>query len=275
MLYIVTGATAQSIEEQENKLVILFEQLRNQKENQKTDSVNNLILRTFKKTLELENSFRYEFEKLDKISKQTSSDYKVKLYNWNIQYKDGSFKYFCLINYKINRKTYKVIELNDKSDEISKPENLVLNNKNWYGALYYAIIVKKYKGNKFYTLLGWDGNDSFTSKKLIDILTFDENDNAVFGAPILKFDNIIQKRVQFEFTEQVSMLLRYDDKIDMIVWDRLAPSSKELTGQAMYYGPSFINDGMSFEKGFWVLYKDLDLKNREENKTRKELKYGY
>ncbi len=270
----ISFTKGQSLENLENNLNNLFTELRLQKEDKNIDSVNTLILKTFRKTLATENSFNYNFEKLNKISKQISKDKKLKIYNWNLQYKDGSFKYFGFFHYKQKRNTYKIIELFDNSEEIKNPENLSLTNKNWYGALYYKIITKKYKGAKYYTLLGWDGNNLLTNKKLIETLTFTKNGNATFGIPILKFNNRTQKRIFFEFGEQVSMVLRYDEKFKMIVWDRLTPSKKELVGKPQYYGPSFVYDGLGFKKGYWLFYKDIQVKNTTAP-DKKEHKYGY
>ena len=267
--------SGQSLQEYEDKLKNLFIELRLQKTDAAIDSVNNLILPVFKRALNSEEAFSYDFEKLDNISKLISDNYKLKIYNWNVQYKNGTFKYFGFLHYKLNKTEFKVIELFDKSEEIEKPENKVLNSKNWYGAFYFKIIVKKYKGVVYYTLLGWDGNDIFTNKKLIETLSFSEEGMPTFGVPILSFKERKQNRVIFEFTEQASMLLRFDEKENMIVWDRLAPSKKELEGNPIYYGPSFIYDGLSFEKGLWIFYDDLDMKNEKEDKSEKNLKYGY
>ena len=48
--------------------------------------------------------------------------------------------------------------------------NKKLNYKNWYGCLYYDIIPIKVGKEKYYTLLGWDGNNKNTTKKIIDVV---------------------------------------------------------------------------------------------------------
>ena len=45
------------------------------------------------------------------------------------------------------------------------------------------------------------------------------------------------------------MMLRYDDKLKMIVFDHLSPSKPSYEGKYQYYGPDFSYDGLIFEKG--------------------------
>jgi len=45
-----------------------------------------------------------------------------------------------------------------------------LTADNWYGCLIYAIIEKKLSGITCYTLLGYNPENLFISKKIIDIL---------------------------------------------------------------------------------------------------------
>ena len=63
-----------------------------------------------------------------------------------------------------------LFSLTDKSADIKNPENTVGEASKWYGMLYYKIVPVKIKRKKYYTLLGWDGNDKITAKKIIDVL---------------------------------------------------------------------------------------------------------
>ena len=88
---------------------------------------------------------------------------------WNLPYDDETHKYFCYLQTFAaadkKKKTYQLFKLIDKSEEISSPENKILNKEKWFGALYYQIIPNTYKGKTYYTLLGWIGNNSLTRKK--------------------------------------------------------------------------------------------------------------
>jgi hypothetical protein len=180
---------------------------------------------------------------------------------WNIPFSDRTHQYFGFIQYKKNRRSYDFYELNDKSDEIVKPELTILNHENWYGALYYQIIANKYRGNTYYTILGADLNNMLTKKKIIEILHFNMQDLPVFGQQVFKNKSIPVNRVIFEFNAQTHMTLTYDETKEMIVFDHLSPSRPSLKGQYEFYGPDFSYDGFKFENGIWNLYSDIDVRD--------------
>ena len=110
----------------------------------------------------------------------------------------------------------------------------------------------------------------FTSKRVIDVLYFDEQGNPQFGAPI--FDNGKRKfsRIIFEYSAKVSMVMRYVPESDMIIFDHLSPSEPRYSNDYRFYGPDFSYDGFKFEKGRWLLYSDLDMRNAERPKPKKK-----
>ena len=217
-------------------------------------------------------SLKYDFEKLTKISIQTSENKKVRIITWQIQFSSGVFSYFGFIQSNANKNDILLYQLNDKSEEISNIENAVFTPEKWYGTLYYKIVTNKYKKDTYYTLLGWDGNDNLTNKKIIDVLYFDSNNNPVFGKPVFSYENKIQNRIIFEYGEQVKMLLNFDEDYKMIIWDHLAPSSPALKDKFQYYGPDFSYDGLKFNKGIWEFYPKITPKNKTDNNSGKKPK---
>ena len=147
----------------------------------------------------------------------------------------------------------------DKSDEITQPETEVLTDKNWFGALYFNIILKKHSGRKYYTLLAYDLNNLLTRKKIIDVLYFDENNMPHFGAPVFKNDEVLINRVIFEYSASVVMSLNYFKKKKMIIYDHLSPSDPSYNGQYQFYGPDLSYDAYIFKKGKWNYIADVEL----------------
>ena len=237
-------------------------------------NINNHIVSLFKEVLEDLNSFGYPFDSLKNISKLNSADGFVRIINWNMPIQNGEFQYFGFIQLlDKNKKELKLFQLNDQSKTIQNQEHAVSSEKNWYGALYYKILTTKWGKKTYYTLLGWDGNDNFTNKKLVEILYFDD-EKPVFGLPIFKAGQNIQNRLIFEYSEQAKMMLKYDEKLDIIVWDHLAPSQPNFIGQYMYYGPDLSQDGIQFIDGYWILKPNLDLRNFEKS-TGKSIKKSF
>jgi hypothetical protein len=59
------------------------------------------------------------------------------------------------------------------------------------------------------------------------------------------------------------MMLRYDLNAKMIVMDNLSPSEYFFQNDLRYYGPDSSHNGLKFEKGKWIYYKEMDLRNPE------------
>ncbi|MDQ3051111.1 MAG: hypothetical protein M3Q95_09525 [Bacteroidota bacterium] len=231
-----------------------------------TDKTRQVALAAFNPVfLDLLNqpgSFDYPFDSLPSVSKVTSADKKVRIYTWILPSReDGTYKFFGIIQ-RINPETrqMKVIGLTDLSLPTEEASVNELKADTWYGAAYYELIEKKISKKPHYFLLGWKGNDRFSTKKVIDVLTFDAWDNVTFGAPLfIDEKKLIKHRMIFEFNAQAVMLLRYEKK--MIVFDHLSPSSLAVKGQFRHYGPDFTYDGLQFKKGEWHYKTNLDLRN--------------
>lgn len=233
---------------------------------------NQELLKAFERTLSLDGAFDFAFDSLTDIARLTPPDKKLRIINWNVPYEDGTQEYFGFIQYKHvvtvkgkrkneKKETLMLYPLIDKSIDIKNPENTISDNKNWYGMLYYAIIPKKTKKQTYYTLLGWDGNDKFSKKKIIDVLTFDTRGVPRFGADIFVMPKKKTKRVIFEYAASCSMSLKYNAKKDSIVFDHLAPENPSLVGQYQYYCPDMSYDGFGFKQGKWNYGEDLNVVN--------------
>lgn len=240
-------------------LQILFEKLNFSVNDKSRDSINTLILKN------IENKFNNadfsEFKDIKNLSFLISDDKKVDIITWPVYYSDFTYKYYGFVRYnEPDFGRYIVEKLTDKSESIVNPERQILNTDNWYGAFYYKMIYKKYKKNKIYVLLGWDGNNDLTNRKIVDVFYIDENNEAAFGKEIFNSEDGIKKRLIFEYKEGISMNLSYDKKNEMIVWDHLSPSKPELKGHFEYYGPDLTFDGLLFEKGIWKYIPDVVLR---------------
>ncbi|MFH0892797.1 MAG: hypothetical protein V2A54_00030 [Bacteroidota bacterium] len=221
----------------------------------------------FFETLNCENAFSYPFDSLKMISKILSPDKKFRLLNWQYRRKDGKHCYYCFIQLK-NPKTKKVdlIELTDNSSEIDGPESRQLNAENWYGALYYQMVPVKVNGKKYYTLLGMKWNNSLSSKKVIDVLWFNDQNQPVFGESIFKYGMLPVRRIVFEFSTQASMMLRYEKKKKYIIWEHLAPTHSHLSGSFQFYGPDGSYDALKFDDGKWNYIPDANVPQTKPQK---------
>ncbi len=244
---------------QQNDFKKLFSELTYAKSDAKKDSINNIITAQVEKELKDEN---FElFSELKNLSFLLSKDKRFAIVTWAVLYADFRFHYYGFVRYyEEDFDRYTVEKLMDKSDKIVNPERQVLDLNNWYGAFYYELVSVKYKRNRMYILLGWDGNNDLSTKKLIEVFYFDENQEAKFGKAVFESEAGIKNRIIFEYKEGISMNLYYDKKRDAIIWDHLSPAKPHLEGHFEYYGPDASFDALRFEKGIWKYIADIDLR---------------
>jgi TonB family protein len=227
---------------------------------------NDSFVIALEKVLQKEESFRMDFDSLKQTGILLSPDHAFRMITWNLPFDDETHKYYCYIQVPARKKKkYAVYKLTDKSDQISSPQRKSLDKNNWFGALYYEIIPFPVNGKMYYTLLGWDGNNSLTRKKIIDVLYFASNGEPKFGDDIFFKGKIPAKRVIFEYAAQAAMSLRYHPERNQIVFDHLSPSQPEMEGMFQYYGPDFSYDAFEWEKGKWVYKEDVDVRLDSEN----------
>ncbi|NJO69778.1 MAG: hypothetical protein HC830_11295 [Bacteroidetes bacterium] len=201
-------------------------------------------------------SFDYPFDSLKLIGKIKSPDNAFRIFTWNIFLSNETFKNFGIIQVKPEKdKNCQVIILHDNT-HIDSVNNSKLSPGNWYGALYYRIIPVRISGIDYYTLLGLDSYSPYISKKIIDVLYFDQG-RTVIGAPIYNIKGKLHSRMIFSYSARISMMLNYDEMLKSIVFDHLAPSESRYTGQYEFYGPDFSFDGLIFKENQWVLVEDV------------------
>jgi hypothetical protein len=246
----------------ENNICRLFRFMSVAASDKEKQLINSDIVTDFEQALEDPESFNYPFDSLKYIGKIKSSDQRLRIYTWNIPFQNGTHQYtgYLQLKNEMNKEPV-VYKLTDQSDEIANPAEVILDNENWYGALYYDVILSRAKENRYYILLGFDFNDLFSSKKVIEILCFDDSGKPVFGKPVIETDGNLAARKIFEFSARVSMNLRYSKEKEMIIYDHLSPSRPSLAGKFQFYGPDMSYDGLKFEDGIWKVHKDIDIRN--------------
>ena len=227
-------------------------------------SIENIKL--FEQILDYNESWDYDFKKLEKrLSIIKSDDELVKITTWNIFFNNGTYKYFGFIQHrKKTTQNFKYFILNDKSAQIANPKTDILDDKEWFGALYYKIITN-IDGNKtYYTLLGWDGNNDLSTKKIIEVLSFNTLGKPKFGFSFSIYEQECQ-RIIFEYNQQAKMTLLFDENTQMLIFDYLVPINPKYEGIFQFYGPSSSSyDALYFELGKWNFKQDVDFRNPEK-----------
>lgn len=226
------------------------------------NELNSQILDELEPLLQDPQSFEYHFDSLRWTGRIYSPDRKLRFITWNIPASNGTHTYYGFLQYYPKKNTScLVFRLNDKSAEISQPEPEFLSPEKWWGALYYQVLVNKYKGERLYTVIGLDMNDRYSNKKVIDVLTFNDKNIPVFGRPVFRTEGKLKNRVIFEFAEDVVMIVRFNEQNKMIVFDHLSPIDPALRNNPRFYAPDSSYDGFRFRRGIWEYIPDIDVRN--------------
>ena len=223
----------------------------------------------------------YSFDGLkNDVSILSPKDKKFKLITWNIPKNDGThafFGYLLVNNSKRVKKglfkyetveAYEYFKLLDKSATIKYPESHVATVDKWFGMLYISLI----ECDGFYTLIGWDGNDKIMQRKFIDVLYFKSNGTPIFGKDVFKFPRKNPKRLMFEYSSDITMSVKYNDKRNQIIYSHLGPNQEGnlLEGQFQYYGPDGSYDALELKKDRWVVVEDVDIRGEKNKNDRAE-----
>lgn len=223
---------------------------------------NAKFIKMLVNALKTPGSFDFGFDSLQTISVVKSPDNAFRIFSWYVPTEEGTYRFFGTIQMATADGRLKLYPLIDDTEHITD-NNQITTNKQWYGARYYEIVPLTVSGKQTsYVLLGWKGNNNKTSKKVIDVLSFD-TDNVQFGKPIFedKKDTPLKNRIVFEYNKLNSMTLRMDKNEKMIVFDHLAPFDPNMAGNFEYYASDSSFDGYKQAGERMKLAENIELKN--------------
>jgi hypothetical protein len=220
-------------------------------------SADSAFIKIFVRALKTLHSFSYPFDSVKTVSKIYASDSSFRIFTWQIERDESYFKQFGAIQLNTTDGSLKLTPLYDESDYAKNPVDSVRGNRNWIGCIYYNIVMKEYKDKKYYTLLGFDDNDFVSTKKWIEVLTFDNNDQPVFGGKYFNYKEDSIKPAQpayrfcLEYKKDARARMQYDPEMDMIVFDHLISESNE-PNKKFTLIPDGDYEGFKWNNGKWV-----------------------
>lgn len=252
-----------SLNSSRDSLINMSEATFKTEDNLERFAANAAFIKTLVRALKTPGSFNYSFDSVKKITVLKSPDNSFRIFSWYVPVNDGTYRFYGTIQMATKDGKLLLLPLVDGTDNINDT-NTITSNKNWYGARYYQIIPVVANGRQpYYVLLGWKGNNAKTSKKVIEILSFDKTGLPVFGKNV--FDGIkgdkSKNRMVFEYNKLNSMTLTLDKNVKMIVFDHLAPFSPELEGNFEFYASDLSFDAYKLLDGRLKLVENIILKN--------------
>lgn len=260
LMVLSLNAQNKFFEAQEKVIASLSKQIYESENDKEKINLNDDLLDALYALVSNKKSLRYKFTKLDHISIVKPKDGEFRMFTWSIKLGNNNFVYSGLFHYYDKKQRAQVIHvLKDYSSQIKEPEGKTLRPDYWYGALYYNVITKEYNGVKYFTLLGLDGHDDRSNKKIIDLLWFDRKMTPYFGAPAFVSERGIKNRFILEYNELSSVKLNYQSKLNLIYFDHLEPVDGVSYNVLSSYVPTSDVDGFIFKKGKWSLVKQIDV----------------
>jgi hypothetical protein len=237
-----------------------FSMVRDFDEEVRITSGRNFI-RQFGRALRVANSYYYPFDSLKNLMVLNAPDDLFRIFTWNVATNDETFRYFGVIQMnpekvaKLNKKEdlyQSFYPLIDRSDSLADFFFITVDQNKWFGASYYKMIKTSFAKKDYYTLLGWDGAGPATNKKIADVLYFDEG-KPKFGAPVFDLNKKRKYyRMVFEFNNQATIALRYDDKQKYLIYENIVPDKPANAGFIEHYYPDGTFDYLLWKNGVWI-----------------------
>ncbi len=227
---------------------------------------DSFFTRALVQALRVPYSFSYPFDSLQTISRLYAPDSSFRIITWQIMKDFTYYRQKGAIQFRTNDGSLKLIPLYDNSAFTENPVDSVRNNEQWIGAVYYKIIQKTFNNKNYYTLLGYDENGARSTKKWIEVLSFDAQNKPQFGGRFFTYQNDAIKPKQpayrfcMEFKKEANGKLNYDTDLDMITFAHLISESGE-TDQKHTLIPLGSFEGFKWLNGKWVhvpVIKEVD-----------------
>ncbi|MBK8698085.1 MAG: hypothetical protein IPN29_00230 [Saprospiraceae bacterium] len=208
------------------------------------------------RALQVKNSFYYPFDSVLGVSKLYAPDTSFRIITWNINFDDYYSRQKGAIQFRTADGSLKLLPLRDVSEFTDKPQDSVRSRQNWIGSIYYNVIKTQHKGKNYYTLFGFDNNSAQSSMKWIEVLSFNEKNEPVFGGPFFSFEkDSVPKppkyRLGLEFKKGARVLVNYIEELGMILVDHLISESDQ-PELAWTYVPDGDQEGYKWENGKWM-----------------------
>lgn len=252
----VSSSNSEQLIEKEESLRILADSMINAVSPATRFRSDSNFIRSFVRALQTENSFYYPFESLATISRLYAPDSSFRIFTWQLKKDEYVFFQKGAIQMNTGDGSLKLFPLFDASMFTAKPIDSARSRNNWIGAIYYKIIQKEYNNKNYYTLLGFDDFSISSNKKWLEVLSFNNSGEPVFGGPLISFkeDTLkrpVQSRFNIEYKKEANTVFNYDLDLDMIIFDHLISESDEPERKNTYI-PDGTYEGFKWKNGQWV-----------------------
>ena len=217
---------------------------------------DSLFVKTLIRALQIKNSFYYPFDSVQGVSKLYAPDSTFRIFTWNISFDDYYSRQRGAIQIRTDDGSLKLVALRDCSEFTSNAMDSIRTKINWVGAVYYDIVKTNYNGKNYYTLIGFDNNSVMSNKKWIEVMTFDQKNEPVFGGQYFNYQQdslkrATQYRYSLEYKKEARAILKYDEDSKLIIVDHLISETDEPDNKWTYV-PDGDYEAFKWHNGQWM-----------------------
>lgn len=218
-------------------------------------TADSLFTRQLVRALRTPHSFYFPFDSIQQVSRLYAPDSSFRIFTWQLQVSENMVRQHGAIQMRTYDGSLQLYPLIDKSDVTINQDDTIGNHRGWIGAIYYKIIQKRSSNVNYYTLLGYDENNIRSNKKIIEVLSF-VNDEPQFGGRFFSFENdkefkSSRSRYIMEFKKDAGARLTFDPELDMIVMEHLVSETNE-PNKKWTYIPDGDYEGFRWKNGKWI-----------------------
>lgn len=147
---------------------------------------DSLFTKSLIQILKQPHSYAFDFSNMTAIKVIESPDHLFKIFTWHVELADGTYRQKGAFQFKTENGQLNLLPLFDQSDFTLTPERGIYDAKHWIGAVYYDMIRTEFNGQILYTLLGYDEYTKGITRKIMEVLHF-ENNTPIFGGDYFAF----------------------------------------------------------------------------------------
>jgi hypothetical protein len=153
----VNPITAQNLAQLEQQMAVLQAEIGSGQTDSEKLKASDEFEALLKSAFESDGIMDYSFDQLGKMAVLSPKDGSFRIFNWNIPLDNETYVYRMYVLFSNGGFT----RFNDTGVLNQKLHSKTIEPENWYGALYYELKEVKQKKKTYYTLLGWDGNNTY------------------------------------------------------------------------------------------------------------------
>lgn len=200
-----------------------YDRLAEAEEEDERTAIDSILQEQVSKLVQCDRAFYEDFDALsERIGILSSPDSVFRLFHWNVLHENGTHSYSGFILHRDvdgRISSHRLNSFQDASERSKKRggtrkevlERKKLETGTWIPALFYRIIRKERDGEPFYTLLGWEGKNQYSTRKTIETLSFGKNGKPRFGLPVFRGG---PEEKEEEKDEKEKREIRRNDRLD-------------------------------------------------------------